>query len=587
MPKIAPEEIAKIREQTDIVEIIGDYIPLTQKGKNFFGICPFHQDHSPSMSVSREKQMFKCFSCGAAGNVFKFVSDYENIPFLEAVEKVAAKVGINVHFAKGYKEPSKYEREYEIMNLAMVFYQNNLQTEAASKAREYLSIRGLTSEMLKTFDIGLSFTKDQLRKFLEGKKISNEEMFDLGLVNQKGTVYTDVFFDRILFPIHDPDGHVVAFTGRVYAKDATPKYLNSKETKIFKKGNILFNYHRAKDHVRLEKKVIIVEGNMDAIRMYASGFKNTIALMGTSLTKEQITLIQKLHVPVILMFDNDEAGALATHTNGKLLMDAGLNVSVVRLSGQKDPDEYILSNGVEKMAEVLKHPLTFLEFQYEYFKANKDLSDAGTLTTYVREVLNSLAGADPITVDITLNKLCEEYHLSYEVLKSQMLPIKEEKKVIEITPQKKKRPTRYEISAQNILYYMMNDIKYIKIYETKLGYFKDEIYRSIASEIMYYAEENKNINLADFLIYAEVSPLKKEIYQIISSIKDTELQDTSIMEYINNIKEIMWEEEVKRNKKALRETLDINEKERIGQKIVDLMKKIQEIKKERSVKTND
>ncbi len=133
----------------------------------------------------------------------------------------------------------------------------------------------------------------------------------------------------------------------------------------------------------------------------------------------------------------------------------------------------------------------------------------------------------------------------------------------------------------------MNDIKYIKIYETKLGYFKDEIYRSIASEIMYYAEENKNINLADFLIYAEVSPLKKEIYQIISSIKDTELQDTSIMEYINNIKEIMWEEEVKRNKKALRETLDINEKERIGQKIVDLMKKIQEIKKERSVKTND
>lgn len=583
MPLIAPEEVAKIREQADIVEIISDYIPLTQKGKNFFGVCPFHQDHSPSMSVSREKQMFKCFSCGAAGNVFKFVSDYENISFAEAIQKVAAKVGISIEVANTYKKVEKFAKEYDIMNLAMLFYQNNLNTPLGQEAKTYLKNRGLDEQMLKNFDIGLSFSKNQLRNFLAKKNIPLAEMEKLGLVNQKNLEYYDVFINRILFPIHNPEGKVVAFTGRVYEKDQSPKYLNSKETPIFKKGNVLFNYHRAKEAVRLEKKLIIVEGNMDAIRMYANGFKNTIALMGTSLTKEQIDLIFKLHVPVILMLDNDDAGALATMSNGRLLLDAGIDVEVIRLSGKKDPDEYILAYGKEAMQNLLEHPESFMEFQYEHLKENKDLRDTENLASYVRSVLDTLKKADPITIDITLNKLASEYHLSYDVLKQELKLDSSPPVVMQEKPKKEKK-SRYKQSVEHLLYYMMNDIKYIKIYQTKLGYFEEENYRKVASEIIYYADEHKKINVADFLSYAELSPLKAEIYEIIKSIKEPDIEDTSINDYINNIKEIMWENELKKMKVEQRKMQDINEKERIGLKIVELMKNIQELKKERSVK---
>ena len=583
MAKISPEEIAHIREQADIVEIIGDYIPLTMRGKNYFGVCPFHQDHSPSMSVSREKQMYKCFSCGAAGNVFKFVSEYENISFIEAVAKVTAKIGISLNISANYKPVSKFAKEYEIMNLATLFYQNNLNTEFGLTAREYLHDRGITDEMIQEFQIGLSFQGNQLRDFLEKKGILKTKMLELGLVNQKNQEYNDVFNERILFPIQDASGQVVAYTGRVYEKDKIPKYLNSRETFLFRKGNILFNYHRAKEAIRLLKNVVLVEGNMDAIRMYVCGFKNTIALMGTSMTKEQIELLKKLHVPVTLMFDNDEAGKLATITNGNLLKNAGVEVLVIRLTNEKDPDEYILKRGVEVMQDTLKHPVSYLEFLYEALKENKDLTDATALASYVKSVLASLENADPITVDVVLNKLVQEFNLSYEVLKSEL---KEPKttETIEVKPIVKAKKNRYQISVEHLLYAMMNDVKYIKMYQSKLGYFKEENYRKIANEIIYYAENKKEMSFADFLTYVELSPLKQEMNTIITSIKDDEIDDTSIADYIYNIKQIMWEDEVQKLKQEQKKLSDMNEKERIGNKIVELMKKIQEMKIERSVK---
>lgn len=583
MAKISPEEIAHIREQADIVEIIGDYIPLTMRGKNYFGVCPFHQDHSPSMSVSREKQMYKCFSCGAAGNVFKFVSEYENINFIEAVAKVAAKIGISLNISANYKPVSKFAKEYEIMNLATLFYQNNLNTEFGLTAREYLHDRGITDDMIQEFQIGLSFQGNQLRDFLEKKGILKTKMLELGLVNQKNQEYNDVFNERILFPIQDASGQVVAYTGRVYEKDKIPKYLNSRETFLFRKGNILFNYHRAKEAIRLLKNVVLVEGNMDAIRMYVCGFKNTIALMGTSMTKEQIELLKKLHVPVTLMFDNDEAGKLATITNGNLLKNAGVEVLVIRLTNEKDPDEYILKRGVEVMQDTLKHPVSYLEFLYEALKENKDLTDATALASYVKSVLASLENADPITVDVVLNKLVQEFNLSYEVLKSEL---KEPKttETIEVKPIVKAKKNRYQISVEHLLYAMMNDVKYIKMYQSKLGYFKEENYRKIANEIIYYAENKKEMSFADFLTYVELSPLKQEMNTIITSIKDDEIDDTSIADYIYNIKQIMWEDEVQKLKQEQKKLSDMNEKERIGNKIVELMKKIQEMKIERSVK---
>ena len=586
MPRLSQETINEIRQKADIVDIVKEYIPLTQKGKNYFGVCPFHQDHSPSMSVSRERQLFKCFSCGMAGNVFKFVSEYENISYLEAVVKVAEKVGMPITITKTYTPVQKYQEEYELMNLASLFYENNLNTEKGLPAKSYLKKRGLNDEMIKDFNIGLSFANNSLFEFFQKKNISPAKLVELGLLNQVDLNYQDVFRNRILFPIHNDEGRVVGFTGRVYENDSTPKYLNSRETKLFRKGNILFNYHRARDAVRLAKRVILVEGNMDAIRMYASGFKNTIALMGTSLTHDQIVLLKKLRVPVILMLDNDSAGELATYQVGLELEKEEFELEVVRLSGKKDPDEYIVTYGIEAMQENIDHPLSFLEFKLNFLKKNKNLQDTNDLANYVKEVLKTLEGKDAITIDITLNKLVQEYNLSYDVLKEEIkekVPVrqKETSKPVVV-----KRKNAYVSSAEHILYYMMNDAKYIKMYQNRLGYFKEEVYRGIANEIIYYYEQNKNIELADFLSYVEVSPLKEAMSAIIQGINDEEIGETKMEDYIFHIKMKLWEDKVKELKESQKKETDIHKKGLIGEDIVNLKKKIQELKEERSVKND-
>lgn len=564
-------EIDDIRKSADIVEIISSYVPLSMKGKNYFGICPFHQDHSPSMSVSKEKQLYKCFSCGASGNVFQFVKEYENVSFMEAVEIVANKIGLN--FTNNYhKTVDKYEEEYKIMSLASLFYQNNLQSKEAKRAKEYLYDRMITDEMINTFHLGLALDDNSLGPLLVKKNYDENLLEDLGLIKNYDGSYKDVFINRIIFPILNPDGKVIAFTARVYLQDGTPKYLNSKETKLFKKGNILYNYHRAKEKVRTFKKVILVEGNMDAMRMYAMGFYNTIALMGTSLTKEQIDLIKKLRVPLTLMLDNDDAGKINTYNNGLLLEKAGVNIDVVRLSKAKDPDEFLIKYGKEQMEECLKHPISFLEFKLAYLKENKNLSDSKELVSYIKEVLKMLENSDDIEKEITIKKIAKDYDVSYDLLKNELK--KEEKKEpiivrnIETIPKKNK----YDICASAILYYMMNDVKYIKMYQKKLNYFSVKKYRQITSEVLYYFEKHKTINLADFLSYAEISPIKDDIMMVINSIKEEELTDAKMEEYLKSMKKIMLDEEIRDLKKQLKETFDETLKNDIGLKITDLKK---------------
>ena len=522
MPMISESKINEIRESADIVDIIKNYIPLELKGKNYFGVCPFHQDHSPSMSVSKEKQMYKCFSCGAAGNVFTFVSNYENITFIEAVVKVAGILGISVGDYTTTKPKEKYEREYNAMDLALKFYQNTLRTKDGGAAREYLLKRGLNEEMQKVFDIGLSTTSDKLYPFLKQKGMDEKFILDLGLITQEEGSIKDTFKDRILFPIHDAKGHVVGFTGRVYKGDYKPKYLNSKENHIFKKGNILFNYHRARDAIRTKKEVVIVEGNMDAIRMYVSGIKNTIALMGLSLTKEQIDLIRNLHATVILMLDNDEAGRTATLTNGEALESAGITCKVVRLSGEKDPDEYILKNGVQQMITNIAHAKSYLEFKIKALKDNKDLTDATVLSSYIKNVLKSISDKDAITKEVTINKLVEDYKLDKDLLNNELKKLTTNNNVnvkVVARGSLKKKINKEEISARSIIYYMMNDYKYIKMYQTNLGYFKSANYRGMANEILYYMTKNKTMNFADFMSYVAVSPLKEEFETVIRDTK--------------------------------------------------------------------
>ena len=247
MPRISDEVINNIRSKADIVEIISEYLPLTSHGKNYFGVCPFHQDTNPSMSVSREKQIFKCFSCGHSGNVFTFVSDYENISFIEAVQKVGAKVGINIDIGNISKNDKATTKEHDILASSKLYFQNNIMTSLGITAKKYLYDRGLSDEDIKEFNIGLALDNNSLLKYLKQKQIPMEEAEKLGLISKKENNFYDMFVNRIMFPIEDDIGRCIGFTGRIYKDTNGPKYLNTKETSIFKKGTIFFNYHRAKN----------------------------------------------------------------------------------------------------------------------------------------------------------------------------------------------------------------------------------------------------------------------------------------------------------------------------------------------------
>ena len=573
---VTDNEIEQIRKSANIIDIISSYIPLTQKGKNYFGVCPFHEDHSPSMSVSEEKQIYKCFSCGAAGNVFTFVSEYENVKFLEAVKIVADKCGIPFHGTITKERPKVNKEEYEIMSLALKFYQNNLQSTEGKAAKEYLKKRALDETVIKEFDLGLALGGNvSLNKLLLSKKYSTDTLIKLGLINEHDGYINDIFKYRIMFPIHDLDGNVVGFTGRIYENNDQAKYINSKESVIFKKGQILFNYHRAKSEIKRKKEVILVEGNMDAIRMYSSGIKNVLALMGTSLTKEQVSIIKSLRANIILMFDNDNAGEIATYQNGTILEEAGLNPQIVRISGPKDPDEYIIKNGAHALMENIRSPISFLDFKLKYFKKDKDLSKVDDLASYIKEIIKDLKNLpDELTRELTLKRISEDYDVSLDLLHSELAKLNV-KKANESPPKKlaKMKFSKYDKACQNILYFMMNDGKFVEKFKKELGYFDEKKYRSLANEIIYFYETNKNIELSSFISFISTKDyIVDDAMEIIKGNKAIDLEMNAFEEFINVAKNEMVKLEIKDLKNKIANSMDVSEELELAQKLLNLKK---------------
>jgi len=574
MQIISDDKINDIRNSADIVNIISDYIPLKMQGKNYFGVCPFHDDHSPSMSVSKDKQLFKCFVCNKGGNVFTFVKDYENISYIEAVKKVADKVGIPLDYIPEKKVESKYKLEYEIMDFTTKIFQNNLNSKEGIKAKEYLEKRNITDEVIKDFKIGYSLNDTTyLYNVLTKKEYDVNKLEDLGLINRDGLKGYDKFINRIMIPICNLEGNVVGYTGRIFNNEDTAKYINTKETSIYKKGNILFNYHNAKNYIRENKSAILVEGNMDAIRMYSSGIRNVLALMGTALTKEQVNILKKLRVPIILMLDNDNAGEIATVNIGNELIKNNIETKVVRLNGAKDPDEYIVKYGIEAFNDTIKHSLNYFDYKLNYLKENKNLNNTEELINYVKSVLKMLKDADNLTKEITIKKLSEEYNIDYEILKNELTFEKNEEIKTPKFVNNNKGVDKYHKCVMNILYYMMSDSKYIKIFNTKLGFLKNIEERNLVREIEYYIEKYGKINIADFMSYIEKDDkLQELVNNIFGSINFDDLEEKIFIEYINAIKEILNKEEIKKLKEELKIETDINKKVEISRKILELKK---------------
>ena len=297
--------INTIRKSVDIVDVISKYVPLVARGKNYFGVCPFHDDHSPSMSVSKDKQIYKCFSCGATGNVFNFIEDYENVSFKETLKILADIAGISINGIDVKSSNRDVNKSlYDIYEVSSKLYINNLNTNYGVSAKEYLHNRGITDDLIREFQIGLSLhDKDLLTRLLVKKGFSNNDMVMSGLIVKNDYGYSDIYSNRIMFPLYDVSGRIVGYSGRIYNKEDTSKYINTRETAIFKKGELLYNYHRAKESCRKKNTVIITEGFMDVIRCYSIGVTNVVAAMGTAFTREHVMLIRKLAHDVILCFD--------------------------------------------------------------------------------------------------------------------------------------------------------------------------------------------------------------------------------------------------------------------------------------------
>ncbi len=582
MQFIEEDKINEIRNSADIVSIISDYIPLKMQGKNYFGKCPFHDDHTPSMSVSKERQLFKCFVCNKGGNVFTFVKDYENISFMEAVKKVADKVGIPLQYTETKKTVSKYQKEYEIMDFASKIFQNNLNSKEGIKAKEYLKERSINEEIIKEFQIGLALPDNTyLYNVLTKKKYDINKLEELGLINKDGLTGYDKFVNRIMIPITNLNGEVVGFTGRIFNGEDSAKYVNTKETIIYKKGNIIFNYYNAKKYIHESKCAIIVEGNMDAIRMHSSGIKNVLALMGTVITKEQIEILKKLRVPIILMLDNDNAGEMATLNVGDELIKNNLEVRVVRLKGAKDPDEYIVKFGIEAFQDTIKHSIDFFDYKLLQLKENKNLNNTDELINYIKSVLKMLDNSDNLTKEITLKKLSKEYDIDYEILKQEINFDNKNKPLIikkDITLSKK---DKYTTCVNYLLYYLMSDKKYLKMFNSKLGYLKNPLERYLITEIEYYIKKYGKINLADFLSYAESDDKIREFVNNISGIVEIEeLDDREFLDYLNATIKLLEQDDINKIKEKINNSIDINEQIENINKQIAIHKKMMDVKKE-------
>jgi DNA primase len=452
--------VEEVRKKTDIVDLISEYIPLIKKGKNYFGVCPFHDDSNPSMSVSREKQIYKCFSCGASGNIYNFLMDYEHIDFKEALSKLSSKLGINID-SNNIKVNTKFDKFYEIYDITNKLYQNNLLSEKGSSARNYLKSRNIGIEEIKKFNIGLSFSNNQIVKQLE-KKYNLLDLEDIGLISSNH----DIFQNRIMFPLMNLENKIVAFSGRVYdtnTKDA--KYINTKETNIFKKGEILYNYYSSKEEVRVKKYLILVEGFMDVIRLSTIGIKNVVATMGTSLTANQIKLLKRLSNNIYLCFDGDSPGKLANINNGEELIKHDINIKVISLDNDEDPDSYVLKNGKEKFENLIENAKSYQEYYMEYQKDTISSSDIKEVTEYINKVLEKLQyNNNEIEKELVLKKLAKDFDISYNTLENRLKDYSLKRN----TNLEKKEPKKEESKIVNKYYIASRDLIIGMLYDNKV-----------------------------------------------------------------------------------------------------------------------
>lgn len=577
MEKIPYDVILDIKSKVNIVDVISEYLPVEQKGKNYFAICPFHDDHNPSMSISPEKQIYTCFVCGASGNVFNFVANYEKVSFVSAVKKVAQKAGINlnINVKDDYKpKDTKYDKYYKMFDITNKYYQNNIKSVYGKKAIEYLHNRKIYDDVINEFEIGLSMNDNNVSKLLEKKGYDVNELIDIGLCGKKDNFIYDIFRNRIMFPLYNLDGKPVGFSGRIYNGEKDSKYVNSKESIIFKKGNLLYNYHRALSHAREKHQIIVVEGFMDVVRLYTIGIKNVVATMGTAITKEHANLLMKLSKNIVLCFDGDKAGEKATISALDALEKIGITPKIIRLEDDLDPDDYIIKKGSDAYLTHLNNPMSSVVFKINIDKSKTNFNDYNEISTYLKNVSKELEKIDDkVVYELTVNKLSKETGVSCDTINDMVKSIpKNEIKVI--TKRTSLKKDKYQKAEEYLVHYMLRNVDAVLIYQNNVSYLNDPMLSKIAMQILEFYEINRYINITDFTVFLEdkIDLIEKSLIIDDLSLPD-EVNTDILMDYVKTIDEGILKREIEKTKKQIKEEMDVAKKISLTEKLRNLKKK--------------
>lgn len=568
--------IDEIKSKNDIVDVIGSYISLNDKNK---ALCPFHDDHSPSFSVQKDKQIYKCFSCGESGNVITFVQKYNGITFTEALKMLADRAGIPLNVSTIRKINTKYEKLYEINDTVNKYFKANLLSNEGIKAIKYLEDRKISKDIINEFNIGLS-TSNKLSNILS-KKYSYEELVKLDICKDINGRYYDTFQDRIIFPIIDENNNVIAFSGRKYTNEdlnnnTLPKYSNTKETDIFKKSEVFYNINNAINEIKKKREIVITEGFMDTIRMSSIGYKNVVAIMGTAFTEKHLEKIKKWKCKVILNLDQDDAGVKGTIEAGETLLKNNIDTEVIVFDDYKDSDEFIKNKGSEAFKIAYDNRVSFIDFKLKYLKRKRNMKDAVEKAKYIKEAVLALNDLDSqILIDLKIKDIAEEFGISESDIRNEIkLNKKMAIKSIE-EPKKVTRYDKYDKSELRILYLMLNYEDVILYFENTLGYLIQDDRSLLAYKIIEFRNDYGYYNYSDFVDYiSDNEKLMNVLKEVMKYHNNEDYTMEELDDYINTIKMYSIKKRIDTLKIEMSETFDVNKKIEIAKKIENINKEV-------------
>ena len=598
MPRYSDETIEEVRQANDIVDVISQYVHLKRSGRNFFGLCPFHNEKSPSFSVSPDKQIFHCFGCGVGGNVFTFLSRIEGINFVEAVQTLAERANIQLptfeNNADAAKEALK-AKVYKVNEFTATYYHENLYKQSAKIAQEYVKQRKLSNETLKSFRIGFSGKFDELYQALKKEGFEDAEILESGLVNRNDNGrYIDRYRNRLMFPICDARGRVIAFGGRVL-DDSKPKYINSPENIVFSKGRNLFGLNVAKKSPDIKKRLLIVEGYMDVISLHQRGIKNVVAPLGTALTQQQGWLLRKTSEQIILSFDSDEAGLKAKIRAVDILQNMGCDIRILQMEGAKDPDEYIIKYGNARFQNIIDKALSIIEFKVRLLKRNLNLNNTNDKIKFLNEIAKLISKVDNnIEKEVYIEKISKEYEISKEAIYAEVNKLTYENKQTEKVLDKAKPVVRHvnvkkqEVSEaikrreNTLLAILLNgDMNIYKIIKQNIKQedFKDETNKKIAKKL-YEEFEKGNSNINSIL-----DELEEEEQNHITAILADDYEIDDIEKAIDDVMKSYEKDRLSNKKFEILEKLENRElnlsqeeKNKLGKELSDIIVKLAKMK---------